>query len=113
MTKSKKMTGALLASMATTVLGSMAVIGAPLAFAFTSSEVQFVSDVTQIGIHADNEQDLVSVGWGICNQLRQGATVETVANNLAQASDANQGAAGITPVQAEAEVNAAESDLCP
>lgn len=75
----------------------------------------FVNELHKAGIHAVTGGDaaLVQMGWNVCQQLSWGAPPGQLESLALQRSDANQGAGGITPQQADAVVEDALRDLCP
>lgn len=75
----------------------------------------FVSDLHKDGIHAVSGGDaaLVQMGLSVCQQLSWGAPPSQLEGLAVQRSDDRQGAAGITPQQADDVIKDALLDLCP
>lgn len=95
-------------------LTAAALVTAPAAQAFTADELEFLRDVSSVGItNTEGRAGIVDSGWQVCDILSQGYSRNWVARQVYLGSQEANGAAGITYSGAQALVYYANADLCP
>lgn len=95
--------------------GSFLAAGVVLAGPAQADANSFINDMHKNGIHAVNggDQALLQAGLNVCQQLSWGAAPSQLEGLALQRSDDNQGAGGLSPIQADDIVDFASADLCP
>ncbi|BBX64748.1 hypothetical protein MSAS_39220 [Mycobacterium saskatchewanense] len=96
-------------------LGPLLVVGIVLAGPAQADDSSYLNDLHNVGIRdvGGGDSALLVTGWKICSQLGYGATPGQLIQLALQTSDADLGAKGLNPVQANDLIAYAQQDLCP
>ena len=91
------------------------VAGAVWASPAQADAASYLNDLHKVRIHDVDGGDpaLLQVGQKLCVQVEYGASPDELKALALQRSDADLGAGGLTPQQADDVVNYAITDLCP
>ncbi len=95
--------------------GPLLVAGLAWACPAQADAASYLKDLHNAGIHDVDGGDpaLLEVGRKLCTQVSYGVSPATLKTMALQSSDAQLGANGLTPAQANELVNYAVADLCP
>lgn len=98
----------------TATLAAAAIAGTGFAAPAHADETAYLTDLHNAGIgDASGDSALLQVGWDLCRQLSDGASLEQLRAQVLYNSDTGQGSQGVGPAQANDVVNYAIVDLCP
>lgn len=96
------------------VVAAAAIAGTGFAAPARADETAYLNDLHNAGIvDASGDSALLQVGWDLCRQLSDGASLEQLRAQVLYNSDTGQGSEGVGPAQANDVVNYAIVDLCP
>jgi hypothetical protein len=97
----------------TLVAGAM-VAGTGFAAPAYADENAYLTHLHDAGItDASGDSALLQVGWDLCRQFSNGASLEQLRAQVLYNSDTGEGSQGVGPAQANDVVNYAIADLCP